>query len=1307
MQSNPLEGETAPQLDTLEEGYKRELATEPSFDDMLKDFEAQYGPPAPEPTASDAARAKMAEPGYDSAQESAVSDALASVQTGVATAVQDGMNAVLDLKDWLANNPVSAETQKRDRYDFADTMYQPKSLPGAATKAATQFLTAYGALKGLGTIARIPQAASGVAAVVRGAGTGALADFITTDPKTGNLSKLLHDAGLRPAVVEFLMTKDDDSNAAKRFKGAVEGLVPGILVDGLVYGLRAIKGARKVEQVMNQPKALEAPKAEAKAAGTVETPGVVPGALEPKPLPDGVTIRNAGKDGAVELEAVDKDGKVIGTLNLASTGEDVPPFVQGVEVDKEWRRKGVATAMYQEADKIAGGKLMPSPDQTPEAKALWEKTFPERTNKVAVENEMVVALAKDLGITPAQARQRLVIVEGKPQDYGRVTGADADKFVEITEATDTTPATFRLNLLRMSSDKDVKKALAATEQVFKADIDKMVGGPVSWAQTEKEAKELLGNFEWVADLKDTVADTRRKMAAARILVANSAKTVFELGAAASKEGTDVARAALMQGLEVHRAIQAQVSGARSEMGRGLNAMKAVAEADDDVSRAQAIDILIKAGGGRTDVDSVIKMMEDIGRSKDPVLMAKFIADTQKLSYGRRLWEAAYEARRGLMLAGINVNVLNTVSNALMLPSRIVEKRVAERIAKRAGLDPTKVDLGDTVVAGEAAIETQALVSGLRDMFVYAAGKIPGVKTKSTATSMAQAARGGTAKALPGPDALNRPMVDRVSWQQLAPKNKSTRQFLEAFQLDHITDFIGAGTRVGFNTMGAADDIFKSLNYRMGIHAAAHREAARRGLKGADREALMQTLVDTPIPDVHEVGLADALKWTLNEDLVGGGRAFEELVKSTPARWLIPFTKTNINAFSYALQSTPALNKLSHKLQADLAAGGATAQMAQARMQVGRAAILLGAGFGASGFMTGGGPRNPEDMRRLKATGWKPYALKFGDAYVSIGQFHPLTKVLGMGADMFEFASDALDGDGDQLGDGVVAAAAILTHGMTPEFLVQTLGNFMQLYDGTQASQSKVLEFINRSANPLAFTGISREVRNFVDPEIRDTRVASVPSDDDATVAWEEMKNLLAASSPFGGSKNLPARLDVFGEPLKWTPHIAGVTVSLEKDDPVNEELVALRLTEGPIADKLAPGERDITIQMPDRIIQKRSGVLNIPIKLGPQEYHDLIQLSAGKPVKGVSVNGKTTLKAELTTLIKSPAYQKLSDQGKRLYLYKTVSAYQSAAKQAIFQVHPELIQQGENFGEKAVETFMKPPTKRSPQSTRKGAYPTL
>lgn len=1271
--------------DILEQGYERSLAAEKPLAQQMAEFEREHGTiemgplevdPTPQP---DAMRSgDMQDTGGGNITP--LLDAMLAVPTGPVTAVQDAFNAGKDLKNFVTNTKLTIEERKKDRFDFADHfMYQPRTALGHTAKAAAEFVTATAAVaKGLSAVG-VAAPAGLAAGVAFGAGEGFLADLITTDPEDGNLAKILMDRGLKHPVLEFLATDDDDSNAEKRLKGALVGLMPGALMGGFVSALKWYKGKGAAKEILEN-----APKTEAKAAGTVETPGVVPGVesgvvdgLEVPPL-----VKEFEDAFLAGKEPTEDQIRAVADFH-GMTPDDVRAKSAGIKADSKTRAKA-----YVEQFDATKGEVSTSAVSA--------------AAKAEVDNKMVTLLAQDLGITPAEARKRLVVVDGKPQDFSPMTPKDGEEFLVEFKKRNKAGAletAHNVNLTNIKSAKDVKKALATLANMRADEMTDATRGVVSHEQTKKDAAELLRTD--LADLlnrESGQAMSNDELLALRQLMVMSGQNLVEKAQVALKSGSDVDRAAFMQSLNAHAAIQEQVAGATAEAGRALNSLKILAGAKTQSTRNRAIKHLLQSGGGRTNVDDMMRQLESIGQSNDPVMVAKHIADWQSLSYGGRLKEGLYEARRGLMLTGVGTNVLNISSNALNIPIRVVNKKLAERVAKRAGAKPIAENLADSVAQGESMAEIQGLFGGLRDGLILAKNQIASRKRPSV-EGVAKAVRGGFDDPFPMVRASEE-TFNRFSWGSLAPENKNTRALLETLQVDHAVNLMGSVSRVGFNVMGGADDLFKAINHRMGLHAAAHREASRLGLKGADYDARVRELLKTPVPDVSEVGLADSLKWTFNEALNGNYAKADSIVKNSALRWFMPFTRTNFNVFDYTLQHLPGVRNLSGNLIADLQAGGTRAQMAQARMQMGNMAVMLGGAMAAAGFVRGGGPQDPQTRKNI---GWVPYSLKVGNSWVEIGRFHPLAKVLGMGADLFEMGADLADGDPDRHSEVLTAAAAMAAHGVTPEFLVQTLGDFVEIYDGSD--NKKITAYLNRTFNPAAFTGAVRDVKKLVDPVKRDASgVAPTAYNDDAARAWDELKATLTESVPWL-SKTLPAKVDMFGDEVPWEPGLSGITVATHKEDSVKEEILGLKLTDDMIANRLVPGERELALQMPPRILETRAGGSSIKRELSAQQYHDLVVLSAGKPVGKVSI-GMPPLKEALAGIIAMPSYKSASDQIKRVMISKQVSAYQRAAKAKLPEVHPDLNQVLIDEAQEVGKTLMAPPT-RSPQSTRKGAYPTL
>jgi GNAT superfamily N-acetyltransferase len=83
-----------------------------------------------------------------------------------------------------------------------------------------------------------------------------------------------------------------------------------------------------------------------------------------------------------QFEAVSKDGKVIGHLLDAMPEKGTPEnpaFTAGAEVDEPWRRKGVASALYDAFAAKHDGNIAPAGNTSREAWDFWLKKYPDKT----------------------------------------------------------------------------------------------------------------------------------------------------------------------------------------------------------------------------------------------------------------------------------------------------------------------------------------------------------------------------------------------------------------------------------------------------------------------------------------------------------------------------------------------------------------------------------------------------------------------------------------------------------------------------------------------------------------------------------------------------------------------------------------------------------------------------------------------------------------------------------------------------------------------------------------------------------------
>ena len=170
-------------------------------------------------------------------------------------------------------------------------------------------------------------------------------------------------------------------------------------------------------------------------------------------------------------------------------------------------------------------------------------------------------------------------------------------------------------------------------------------------------------------------------------------------------------------------------------------------------------------------------------------------------------------------------------------------------------------------------------------------------------------------------------------------------------------------RIPTKMLVAADGFFKNREYRSELYAIAFREAMENIEKGtlkqesagmfiADRvlnptKAAVETAKNTTLKSVFQTKMRnreDALGWVGErvQGLKGTGGYFSWL-----SNYYIPFTQTPINIAGFVSERTPGLHYLT-RYNKDIAAGGATAQIARMKLQLGTMFYLATASAGYYG-----------------------------------------------------------------------------------------------------------------------------------------------------------------------------------------------------------------------------------------------------------------------------------------------------------------------------------------------------------------------
>lgn len=770
----------------------------------------------------------------------------------------------------------------------------------------------------------------------------------------------------------------------------------------------------------------------------------------------------------------------------------------------------------------------------------------------------------------------------------------------------------RINFSRMASPDDVKAVIADMSERFKGTVDEARRGKITNEETAKMADDLGMSVTDLLERTKGQAYNAEQIVAARKLWAASGERLLESArAAAAPNAGPLDQYAFRKMLATHHAIQAEVLGMRAEAGRALQAWKI--PAGGNLEKARSVDQMLAAMGGAPQAQELARRLAILAEHGDKGALAKFAekaSTASSMDVVREVWING-------LLSSPATHAVNTLSNTAVAFQAMLERGVASQIGQLRGAT-------DSVAPGEAMAMAYGLVTSMKDAFRIAA--------KSFAT-------GETGFALNKVDLPNR--------KALAAE---TFGISSETGMGRAIDFVGEAARVPSRFLGAEDEFFKTIGYRMELHAHALRQATSEGLQGKELAKRMREIILDP-PEHVRIASADVALYQTFTNAPGAiGQAFMGLRERVPAiSFVLPFVRTPVNIARYTFERTP-FAPLVAQWRDDIAAGGARADLALARMSTGTGVMLMALDWADSGLISGSGPKEAGEREAMTRQGWQPYSIKVGDRWMSFNRTDPFGAMLGFAADSAEairrgeINEDDVDEWQEVMAMGITAVSQVAIN----KTYLQGVAEFVEMMsDPTRYSESYVNKLV---ASFLPFTSLFGAVERAADPVVRE---ASTP--------WQAIKAKLT-----GLSEELPPRLNLWGEEItaesglgKAYDFFSPVQSREVKPDPVDTEIMRL----APMAAK-----DNVAGAAPTRIGKRThfDGV-QVNFKEYPDEYTEYVRL-AGNDLKHPAwgMGAKDFLNTVITGgHPMSRVYDMRSDEMKLAFIKETISQYRKLAQQAI------------------------------------------
>jgi hypothetical protein len=772
---------------------------------------------------------------------------------------------------------------------------------------------------------------------------------------------------------------------------------------------------------------------------------------------------------------------------------------------------------------------------------------------------------------------------------------------------------FFVNWARIEEPDDVKNVMAQMADAMAPDIEKARRGSMSFEQIRLGAE---------AENAWTALQMRRQgqplgaeqAVAARTLWAASAAKLTEVAKAAAETPSDANLFAFRKMLSVHNAIQQEVIAARTETARALASWRI--PVGSDAMRAREIEEIIQRSGGdevSRELAARVAVLADRGNITALDEVARRGPVLRTLDAVREVWINA-------LLSSPKTHMVNMMSNTAVIAHQMVERAAAARISRALGTQ-------GGVELGESMFQLFGLVQGMKDAVRYAGRSLLSGET------------------------------GRYTGKIDAPRTNAISS--EAFNISSDTwlgksvDLLGEAARTpGYRLLSAEDEFFRTLGYRMELHAQALRQASREVRHGMPEARLgerIAELVDNPPDSLRLAAVDQAMYQTFQ---TAPGKITRKLVKlreDIPLAWLItPFLQTPSNIIKYTFERTP-LAPLMSEVRADMSAGGARRDMAMARMSLGTTLSLLAADLAMSGQISGGGPVNREQRAAMQRSGWQPYSVKVGDRWFSYQRMDPPGMLFGMAADIVELTlnSDFDPNDQKTTEDLTAAMIAAIGNSVTSKTWLTGLSDFFEM----MSDPTRNAAFWSERLSGTVVPSVAAEIRRQQDPYMREVR---------------SMIDAMRNRAP-GLSEDLPARRDLWGRPISYQSGLGTTYDTLspiysrqENPEPIDREIL----------------DQGFRIPTPGRNVSF-DGV-NINLDRFPGAYSRFIELSGNAlelpeyEFKGAMdfLNGLVTGNSAFSVLydFKSDGPEGMKEQ----YIRKVMADYRAAARDKLLEEYPML-----------------------------------
>lgn len=1224
----------------------------------------------------------------------------------------------------LGRSTDQIEADARKAYQDRVQIHEPRSTTGGLVRGVGQFLAGFGVggkvLKSVGWMA-------GTAKASRAMAQAALADFGAFDGHEARLSDMVEQfPALHNPVTEYLASDMDDSELQGRLKNVAEGALSDVALSGLVVALHSVRLARKTKAKTGVTTYREAARRAARDStkGSDILPDAsalkVPNAPMLADARQAVQLSDLGQKRSPRAQAREiraflnkvKDAQADGVspdlkralADLRANGTPKPargrPAARILEaqggidptgpVGQELAARGITPKTHRTLFRDGGRQnldnLVLSEHDIFNGRELDDGTgyVPEQAWIDALDDEYHGSPWQDITAPidgeKAQRAELAQYLDDLDLDPARDSDTEiAARLEDAARERNDRAAIDAMDASQPRSEADLEVELAAMEKAGNPHVSSVdLGGDkvyVNWGRIETE-HDVRALIQKLADSAQTEIDDARRgirsnedtalaaeqenawqlllerrkgqamnaeqSLAIRRLWAASGERVASAAREMAKTPTPQNAFVFRRAMALHGTIQREVIAARTETARALQQWAIPAGTDEFVAR-QMQDLVTLYG----DVDVSQSLAQKLASLADEGNLAA-IDEVSRNGALAATSEAVTTYWVQGLLTGPKTQMVNAGSNSAVVFLQQAERAVAAQIgALRGTVDPVEV--------GEAAAMFHGMVSSLPDA----------VRLMAKAYKTGESGFGIGKVELP----RRRP----ISTEALG--NTTSDSFNAVMNAPIISHGINAFGAIidGISTrpLMAADEFFKTINYRSELHAQAFRQSAQEvragGVKAQDQQARMVDLLMDPSEAMQNQARDFAQYATFTNDAGDMARIVNKLRNRVPmTRYVFPFVNTVANILRFATERSPAAPLLGD-VRADIRAGGARADMAVAKMGVGSMMMALAYDHALQGRITGSGPTNLAERQALMRMGWRPNSIRFGDRFFSFSRLDPMGAQLAVAANMAEMTLNSDLDPGEDYDEAAYRSIGAVGQMMMDKAYLKGASDLFSAMDEPQRYAPAYFENLLGSFVPA----IIREAETFVDPELRA-----------ASNTLENIKMRIP-----GMSADLPKRHDLWGREISFQSGLGSLydavspIYSARLDaEPVDQEFMKLGYFPG-------MPSRNVTI-----------GGETFVLRNDPKVYERYVVLQGGTPASDLPVqkttrgvltatsqrmamHGDKTMLEALNAIVTgnhpmSEEYAAAAAEDRIALLKKVIGDYRRVAKQSLIDEFPETFTAG-------------------------------